>query len=161
VVHWELLTSMRAANVRRVMQQALETTGAKPQLVSDNGSQFTASEFKQLVRLFEIEHIRIRTYHPESNGIIERFHRSTRKELGEAELGTLGRARELIARWIEHYNEERLHAGTQYPAAGRVYHGDPPARLKERSSKLEQGRNAASASTVRGSGWRRETTGKV
>lgn len=140
VVHWELLTSMRAADVRRVIQQALEQSGAKPQLISDNGSQFTASEFKQLVRLFEIEHIRIRTYHPESNGIIERFHRSTREELAEAELGTLGRARELIARWVEHYNDERLHAGIEYLPPAEYYRGDPPARLQERRLKLERAR---------------------
>lgn len=131
---------MRAADVRRVIQQALEQSGAKPQLISDNGSQFTASEFKQLVRLFEIEHIRIRTYHPESNGIIERFHRSTREELADEDLRTLGRARELIARWVEHYNEERLHAGIDYLPPAEYYRGDPPSRLQERRSKLAQGR---------------------
>jgi transposase InsO family protein len=140
VVHWELLTSMRAADVRRVIQQALEQSGAEPQLVSDNGSEFMASEFKQLVRLFEIEQIRIRTYHPETNGIIERFHRSTGEELADENLRTLGRARELIGRWVEHYNEERLHAGMEYLPPAEYYRGDPPARLKERKHKLEQGR---------------------
>ena len=140
VVHWELLTSMRAADVRRVIQQALEKTGAKPQIVSDNGSQFTAAEFKQLVRMFELEHIRIRTYHPESNGVLERFHRSTREELAEEDLGHLGRARERIGRWVEHYNEERLHAGIDYLPPAEYYRGDPPVRLEERKKKLAQAR---------------------
>jgi transposase InsO family protein len=61
--------------------------------VTDNGSQFTAKDFKELVKDFELEHIRIRTYHPESNGKLERFHRSTREELGEAELRNLSRRR--------------------------------------------------------------------
>lgn len=74
VVHWEFLTTMRASDVRLVIQQALEVTGATPKLVTDNGSQFTAAEFKDLVRRFSVEHIRIRTYHPESNGLVERFH---------------------------------------------------------------------------------------
>ena len=140
VVHGELLTSMRAADVRLVIQQALEVTGAKPQIVSDNGSQFTAAEFKQLVRLFELEHIRIRTYHPESNGVLERFHRSTREELGEEELGNLGRARALIGRWVEHYNETRLHAGIEYLPPAEYYRGDPEARLEERRQKLTRAR---------------------
>ena len=68
VVHWELLATMTAADVRHGIQHALETTNAQPAIVTDNGSQFTAAEFKDLVLRFSIEHIRIRTYHPESNG---------------------------------------------------------------------------------------------
>ena len=74
---------MMASEVRLVIQQALEQTGATPRLVTHNGSPFTAAEFKDLVRRFALEHIRIRTYHPESNGLVERFHRSTRETLGD------------------------------------------------------------------------------
>jgi putative transposase len=140
VVHWELLVSMRAADVRLVIQEALERTGAKPQVVSDNGTQFTASEFKDLVKRFELEHIRIRTYHPESNGTLERYHRTTREALAEEELENLSKARELIARWVEHYNERRLHAGLGYLAPAEYYRGDPERRFAERQVKLEQGR---------------------
>lgn len=48
IVHWELLTSMRAADVRLVIQQAVEKTGAKPEIVTDNGSQVTAKDFRAL-----------------------------------------------------------------------------------------------------------------
>jgi transposase InsO family protein len=140
VVHWELLTSMRAADVRLVLQEALERTGARPQVVSDNGSQFTAGEFKDLVKRFELEHIRIRTYHPESNGTLERFHRSTREALAADDLNNLGKARELIGRWVEHYNNNRLHAGLGYLPPAEYYRGDPDRRFAERREKLEQGR---------------------
>lgn len=140
VVHWELLTSMRAADVRLVIQAALERTGASPQIVSDNGSQFTAKDFKQLIRLFKFEHIRIRTYHPESNGRIERFHRTTREALEDVELENLGRARELLGRWVEHYNEKRLHASLFYLPPAEYYRGDPEARLTERREKLQAAR---------------------
>jgi transposase InsO family protein len=43
-----------------------------------------------------LEHIRIRTYHPESNGLVERFHRSTREALEDQSLGNLARARAII-----------------------------------------------------------------
>jgi len=140
VVHWDLLTSMTAADVRLVIQDALKRTGATPQVVTDNGSQFTAKDFKELVRDFELEHIRIRVYHPESNGRLERFHRSTREVLGEAELTNLSRARELIARWVGFYNERRLHAALDYLPPAEYYAGDPPARLAERQRKLEAAR---------------------
>ena len=138
VVHWDLLTSMTAADVRVVLQDALTTTGAQPEVVSDNGSQFTARDFKQMVRLFELEHIRI--HHPESNGLLERFHRTTREALDDVELETLGRARELIGRWVEHYNEGRLHAALHYLPPAEYYRGDPEARLTERHEKLETAR---------------------
>lgn len=136
VVHWELLTTMMASDVRLVIQQALETTRATPRLVTDNGSQFTAAEFKDLVRRFALEHIRIRTYHPESNGLVERFHRSTREALGDRALENLSRARGIIGTWVRQYNEERLHAGLGYLTPAEYYRGNPAARIAERQSKL-------------------------
>jgi len=140
VVHWDLLTSMTAADVRVVIQDALKRTGATPEVVTDNGSQFTAKDFKELVREFELEHIRIRTYHPESNGKLERFHRSTREALSEVELRNLGRAREIIGGWVDHYNGARLHASLQYLPPAEYYSGDPAARFAERQSKLAEAR---------------------
>jgi transposase InsO family protein len=140
VVHWELLRSMTAAEVRLVIQQALEQTGARPQIVTDNGTQFTAADFKHLVREFELEHIRIRTYHPESNGLVERFHRSTREALSELDLANLSRARAIIGRWVQHYNVERLHAALNYLPPAEYYAGHPEKRMIERRKKLTLGR---------------------
>ncbi len=140
VVHWELLASMAAADVRYVLQHALEQTGAHPRLVTDNGAQFRATEFKDLVRRFAVEHIRIRTYHPESNGVIERFHRSTREALGDEALRTYERARALVGEWVRHYNDTRLHAGLGYLPPAEYYRGDPAARRRERQAKLARGR---------------------
>jgi transposase InsO family protein len=140
VVHWDLLTTMTAAAVRMVVQDALKKTGASPQVVTDNGSQFKAKDFKELVRDFELEHIRIRTYHPESNGRVERFHRSTREALEELDLRNLGRAREIIGRWVEFYNTKRLHAALQYLPPAEYWSGSPEARVEERREKLERGR---------------------
>lgn len=140
VVHWDLLTSMTAADVRVVIHDALRKTGAHPEVVTDNGSQFTAKDFKELVRDFALEHIRIRTYHPESNGKLERFHRSTREALEPADLANLSTTRAIIARWVTHYNEARLHAALHYLPPAEYYHGDPQARLLQRREKLHAAR---------------------
>lgn len=142
IVHWELLTTMRAAETELVVEAALELTGARPQVVTDSGSQFTGAEFKGLMRRFALAHIRIRTYHPESNGVIERFHRSTREALSESELRTLGQARELIGAWVTHYNDERLHAALGYLPPAEYYRGNPAARQEERGVKLAQAKEA-------------------
>ena len=141
IVHWELLASMRAADIRLVLQEAMERTGARPEIITDNGSQFTSKDFRALVRQFELQHIRIRTYHPESNGRIERFHRSTREALSEEELGNLTRARAIIGRWVTYYNENRLHAGLSYLPPAEFYAGNPERRLAERACKLAEGRS--------------------
>ncbi len=114
---------------------------ATPSVVTDNGSQFTAGEFKDLVRRFALEHIRIRTYHPESNGLVERFHRSTRDALSDETIENLSQARAIIARWVAHYNDERLHAGLGYLTPAEYYRGNPTARVAERRAKLETARH--------------------
>lgn len=114
--------------------------GNRHQPQSDNGTQFTGREFRHLVRLFELEHIQIRTYHPESNGRIERFHRSTREALADEELVNLARARQIIGRWVDHYNQDRLHASLQYLPPAEYYAGEPEKRLEERREKLDQAR---------------------
>ena len=140
VVHWDLLATMTASAVRVVIHDALKKTGASPEIVTDNGSQFRAKDFKELVRDFELEHIRIRTYHPESNGKVERFHRSTREELGEVDLRNLSKAREIIGRWVAFYNTERLHASLNYLPPAEYWAGNPEKRLEERKDKLETAR---------------------
>src|SRR5690606_4335509 len=140
VVHWELLTSMHARDVELVIQEAIERTGARPKIVTDNGSQFTATEFKALVRRFQLEHLRIRTYRPESNGLVERFHRSTREALDSADLENLPVVRTIIGNWVTHYNTHRLHAGLGYLTPADYYTGDPNIRRKEREEKLERAR---------------------
>jgi len=131
---------MTAAAVRVVVHDAVKLTGASPAVVTDNGSQFTAQDFQDLVRECDLEHIRIRTYHPESKGKVARFHRSTRDALEDVDLRNLGRAREVIGGWVRHYNEERLHAALHDLPPNEYYTDDPPARLAERHRKLAAAR---------------------
>jgi len=140
VVHWDLLTTMTASAVRVVIHDAIKKTGVHPEIVTDNGSQFRAKDFKELVRDFNLEHIRIRTYHPESNGKIERFHRSTREALETTDLTNLSKAREIIGRWVRFYNENRLHAALNYLRPADYWVGNPDTRLEERRSKLREAR---------------------
>jgi hypothetical protein len=78
--------------------------------------------------------------HPESNGRIERFHRSTREALDDQDLRTwAGRARS-SGRWVEFYNTRRLHAGLKYLAPAEYWAGDPATRFEEQNEKLKQAR---------------------
>jgi len=140
IVAWELVLTLAAEEVVNVMHQALEQRpGIHPRIVRDNGSQFVAHEWRQLVAHFGLVDIAIRVRHPESNGRIERYHRSVREEgLGDAEPKDLYEARQIVADWVEYYNAKRLHAGIQYLRPVDYYRGNPEELIRERQRKLEE-----------------------
>jgi transposase InsO family protein len=73
ILHWEIRASMTEPEVELVLQKAKENyPGTTPRLISDNGPQFIARDFKQFVRLSGMDHVRTSPYYPQSNGKIER-----------------------------------------------------------------------------------------
>ena len=140
IVHWELALSMRAQEIAEIIAVALEKVpGKKPRIVRDNGSQFLAKEWREVIRHFELEEIPIRVRHPESNGRIERYHRSVREEaFGDRELEDLYQARDLLRQWVSYYNQERLHSALNYLRPVDYYEGDPKALLAERKRKMTE-----------------------
>jgi transposase InsO family protein len=140
IVAWELALSLAAAEVVNVVHEALEARpGVKPRLVRDNGSQFVAKEWRQLVAHFELVDIATKVRHPESNGRIERYHRSVREEgLTDREPGNVNQARDVIAEWVDYYNNKRLHGALNYLRPVDYYRGDPEVLLAERRRKLAE-----------------------
>jgi len=140
IVHWELALSMRAQEIAEIIAVALERVpGKKPRIVRDNGSQFLAKEWREVIRHFELEEIPIRARHPESNGRIERYHRSVREEaFGDRELENLYQARDLLRQWVSYYNQERLHSALNYLRPVDYYEGAPEALLAQRKRKLTE-----------------------
>lgn len=68
---------MREADVETILQRGREIhPGAKPRIISDNGPQFLARHFKEFVRIAGMTHVRTSPYYPQSNGKIERWHRT-------------------------------------------------------------------------------------
>jgi len=138
LVHWELLESMSGADVRAVLHTALKKhPGHHPRLVSDNGVQFKGDDFKALIKDFALKDIKIRIKHPESNGAIERFHRSLREEaIGEDVPQHKYAALDTIATWVKRYNHERLHAALKYLRPVDYLEGKVEMLLAERKDKL-------------------------
>jgi len=159
IVHWELLPRMKDEDITLATHAALEKyPGVRPEIVSDHGCQYTSREYKKLIRRFELNHILCRVGHPQSNGLLERYHRTTRAALDATDLRNLYQARDVIAGWVEEYNERRLHAGLKYIEPAEYFRGNPAERMEHRRQKLQAGREKRIAANL---GWTKSRTPKA
>jgi transposase InsO family protein len=67
VVHWEIRPSMTEQDELVVLQRAKEKFPTeRPRIISDNGSQFLAKDFKEFIRICGMTHVRTSPYYPQS-----------------------------------------------------------------------------------------------
>jgi putative transposase len=111
IVHWALRESMTEAEIEIILQGAREKyPEAKPRIISDNGPQFIARDFKEFIRISGMTHVRTSPYYPQSNGKIERWHKSLKGEcIRPGTPLTKEDALKLIQDYVDHYNTVRLH----------------------------------------------------
>ena len=138
LVHWELRATMTTCDIEITMQRAKEQFPlARPRIISDNGPQFIADEFKRFIRLCGMTHVRTSPYYPQSNGKIERWHRSMKAEcIRPGTPLTLDDARRLLSGYAQHYNHERLHSALGYITPLARLQGRHTAIFAERRTKL-------------------------
>jgi len=144
IVHWEIRESMKEADVETVLQRARERFPAsQPRIISDNGPQFVARDFKAYIRQCGMTHVRTAPYYPQSNGKIESWHRTLKRECIRPKTPlNLEDARRIVTRYVQHYNEVRLHAGIGYVTPGDRLAGQDDAILADRRRKLSDARLA-------------------
>ncbi len=71
VVHWEIRESMKEVDVEIILQRAREKfPGAAPRIISDNGPQFIAKDFKEFIRICGMTHVRTSPYYPQSKDYV-------------------------------------------------------------------------------------------
>jgi putative transposase len=142
IVHWEIRESMTEADVETILQRAAEKyPGVKPRIISDNGPQFIARDFKEFVRLMGMTHVRTSPYYPQSNGKLERWHGSLKGEcIHPAAPASLEEARRLVAEYVEHYNQVRLNSAIGYLTPADKLNGLAQVIFDERDRKLEEAR---------------------
>ncbi len=142
IVHWEIRPSMTEAEVELILQRARERfPDAKPRIISDNGPQFIAKDFKEFIRVAGMTHVRISPYYPQSNGKLERFHKTLKSEaIRISAPDTPDAARPLVARFVDYYNGVRLHSAIDYVAPNDMLAGKHDAIIEERDRRLEAAR---------------------
>ena len=142
IIHWEIREQMTETDVEILLQRAKEKyPEARPRIISDNGPQFIAKDFKEFIRISGMTHVRTSPYYPQSNGKLERFHKTIKTECIRPGVPlSLDDACRIVEKYIEHYNTVRLHSAIGYVTPADKLNGRDQEIFKERDRKLEEAR---------------------
>jgi putative transposase len=142
IVHWEIRERSTERDVEIVLQRAREKfPGTTPRIISDNGPQFVSREFKQYIRICGMTHVRTSPYYPQSNGKLERYHRTIKVDCIRPGCPlTRHDAQRIVTKFVEDYNERRLHSYLGYVTPRDKLLGREQEIFADRDRKLEAAR---------------------
>ena len=147
IAHWEIRESMTETDVEIILQRAREKfPDAKPRVISDNGPQFISKDFKEFIRISGMTHVKTSPYYPQSNGKLERYHRTVKGTCIRVKTPlSLEDARDLVTDFVDHYNNKRLHSAIGYVTPKDKLQGRAEMILAERDVKLVAARECRKA----------------
>ena len=142
IVHWDIRDKMEEKDVQAIILKAREQfPDARPRIISDNGPQFIAKDFKEFIRIMGMTHVRTSPYYPQSNGKIERFHKTIKGECIRVLVPlSLDDAQRIVTDYVAHYNEARLHSAIGYVTPKDKLLGNDAAIFAARDRKLAEAR---------------------
>jgi len=130
ILAWELKSDMASKSLIDVVQKAIDATGMtdvpvedRAMLLSDNGPGYISRQFGDYLRLVDIRHILAAPFHPQTNGKIERYHRTIKGELSLMPYEMPGELEKAIRAFIDYYNYRRYHEGLGDVTPYDVYTG--------------------------------------
>ena len=138
---------MKETEVEIILERAQEKyPEAKPRIISDNGPQFIAKDFKEYIRISGMTHVKTSPFYPQSNGKIERWHKTIKQESIRPYCPVnLQDARRMAEEFVAHYNTKRLHSAIGYITPQDKLLGREKAIFAERDQKLSETRERRAA----------------
>lgn len=130
ILSWDLKTDMTGESLEDVVQQAVDFTGMtdvpvenRTVLLSDNGAGYLSQQFNQYLHLVGIRHITASPFHPQTNGKIERYHRTLKGDINQIPYDMPSDLKKAIQAFIKYYNYSRYHEGLGNVTPYAVYTG--------------------------------------
>jgi transposase InsO family protein len=139
LIAWQLSPTMGAEDVMATLDAALERTGVesvkvrhRPRLLSDNGPAYVSKDLREYLAERGMTHTRGRPYHPQTQGKIERYHRSIKNVVKLEHYHFPWQLETAIRDFVAYYNNERYHESLENVTPADVYHGRHREVLSER-----------------------------
>ena len=126
ILAWKLQKDMSANSLIEVVQEAVDATGMtevliedRTKLLSDNGAGYVSRAFRDYLNLVGIGHILAAPFHPQTNGKVERYQQSLKREVNQLPYELPSQLDKAIADFVDYYNYRRYHKalGNVTPAA--------------------------------------------
>ncbi len=138
IISWDLCKTMKAEDVQQSLDMALQKTGLlgsqqKPRLLSDNGSCYISGELADYMEDQGMDHVRGRPNHPQTQGKIERYHRSMKNVIKLENYYSTEELERRLSEFIAYYNHRRYHESLQNCTPADVYFGRDQDVLKKRN----------------------------
>ena len=130
ILAWKLQTDMTSDSFIEVLQDAVDLTGMtdvpqqdRTRLLSDNGPGYVSRAFGDYLHLVGIRHILASPYHPQTNGKIERYHQSIKREVNQVPYDVPGNLENAISDFVSYYNYRRYHKALGNVTPADIMHG--------------------------------------
>jgi putative transposase len=139
ILGWKLQKDMSANSLIEVVQEAVDATGMtdvpvedRTRLLSDNGAGYVSRTFRDYLHLVGIGHILAAPYHPQTNGKVERYQQSLKREVNQLPYMLPSQLEQAIADFVDYYNYRRYHKALGNVAPADVLYGRREGILKRR-----------------------------
>ncbi|MFH0941919.1 MAG: IS3 family transposase [Chloroflexota bacterium] len=139
ILGWKLQKDMSANSLIEVIQEAVDATGMtdvpvenRTRLLSDNGAGYVSRVFRDYLNLVGIGHILAAPYHPQTNGKVERYQQSRKREVNQLPYELPSHLEKAIADFVDYYNYRRYHKSLSNVTPADVLYGRREAILKRR-----------------------------
>ena len=146
LVH-RLKRDMTSDSLIEVVQEAVDRTGMdrvpiadRTRLLSDNGPGYVSRAFRDYLGMVGIKHILASPFHPQTNGKLERYHRTLKRDVNQLPYEVPSDLEAAIVAFVSSYNYRRYHK-----ALGNV---TPSDVLKGRRQEILLRRKEVQAQTI-------------
>jgi len=139
ILAWKLQRDMSTNSLIEVVQKAVDATGMtdvpvenRTKLLSDNGAGYVSRSFRDYLRLVSIRHILAAPFHPQTNGKVERYQQSLKREVNQLPYELPSQLEQAIADFVDYYNYRRYHKALGNVTPVDVLYGRREEILKRR-----------------------------